>query len=218
MGHDRRTPWRSLPVLGVGIAVLVARRDLLVRGIRWVDRHGGLASHHGEQAYAGATRLFGGLHRRVAADAVSTGANVILDIGAGPGDVLEELRRLAPDTSLIGVEPSERMRAIAVSRGIHEVAGRAERLPVPDQSVDLVLSTLSSHHWDDPAAAFAEMGRVLGEGGEARIYDLRFAGFGPDEARGIAASVGLNRDSVNHRVVDERVFGLRPYSLITIAR
>ena len=212
------TPWRFLPVVGVGIALLVARRDLLVRGIRWVDQQGGLASHHGEQAYAGVTRLFGGLHRRVAADAALAGASVILDIGAGPGDVLQELRRLAPDASLIGVEPSERMRAIADSRGIREVAGRAERLPVPDQSVDLVLSTLSSHHWDDPAAAFAEMGRVLGEGGEARIYDLRFAGFGPGEARRLAACAGLKPDSVTHRVVDERVFGLRPYSLITIKR
>lgn len=207
---------RLLLVLTVTVVALVARRGVLVRAVRWLDRRGGWASRRGERVYAGATRLFGGLHRRVAADAAETGATWIVDIGPGPGDLLVELRRLSPDASLTGVEPSAQMRAIAASRDIVEVEGRAEHLPLADESVDLLLSTLSSHHWDDAAAAFAEIGRVLRPGGEARIYDLRFAGFGPDEARRLAASAGLEPDSVHHRVLDERLLGLRPYSLITI--
>ncbi|HKQ18059.1 MAG TPA: methyltransferase domain-containing protein, partial [Solirubrobacterales bacterium] len=42
-----------------------------------------------------------------------------------------------------------------------------------DGSFDVVVSTLSLHHWSDPAAVFAEIGRVLRPGGVALVYDLR---------------------------------------------
>ena len=48
-------------------------------------------------------------------------------------------------------------------------------LPFADNSVDLVVSTLSLHHWDDPAAGLNEIVRVLGPGGQAWIYDFRTA-------------------------------------------
>ncbi|HEY3336323.1 MAG TPA: class I SAM-dependent methyltransferase [Candidatus Limnocylindrales bacterium] len=207
---------RLVVPFGLATLVLVVRRDLIVRVVRWLDRRGGITSRRGEDAYAAASGLFAGIHHRVVADAATRGALSIVDIGAGPGDVLEELRRRDRGASLTGVEPSERMRSIAAARGIAEVDGRAEHLPLADDSVDLVLSTLSSHHWDDSAAAFAEIARVLRPGGEARIYDVRFAGFGPDEVRRIARDAGLEPASVRHEVLDERLFGLRPYSLITI--
>jgi SAM-dependent methyltransferase len=206
----------ALCALSLLVLALVVRRGLAVRAIRLLDRRGGFASRYAERAYAAATGIFGGVHRRVAADAAATGARSIVDIGAGPGNVLAELHRLDPGASLTGVDPSERMRCMAAARGITEVEGRAERLPLDDRSVDLVLSTFSSHHWDDPTAAFAEIARVLQPGGEARIYDLRFAGFGPDEARHIARDAGLDPSRVQHEVLDERLLGLRPYSLITI--
>lgn len=208
---------RLVALLGLAALGVVVRRDLVVRVIRWLDRRGGITSRRGEEAYASATGLFAGVHRRVAADAAARGALSIVDIGAGPGDVLEELRRLDPGAMLTGIDPSERMRSIAAARGIAEVDGRAEHLPLADDSVDLVLSTLSSHHWDDPTAAFAEILRVLRPGGEARLYDVRFAGFGPQEARHIARDAGLDPSRVHHEVLDERLFGLRPYSLITIS-
>jgi SAM-dependent methyltransferase len=196
--------------------LLVVRRDIVVRAIRWLDRRGGITSRRGEEAYAAAAGMFAGVHERAAADAARSSAHRIVDIGAGPGNLLEELGRLRPDASLTGVDPSARMRAIAAARGIAEVDGRAEHLPFADDSVDLVLSTLSSHHWDDSAAAFAEIARVLRPGGEARLYDVRFAGFGPREARQFARDAGLDPSRVHHEVLDERLFGLRPYSLITI--
>ena len=87
--------------------------------------------------------------------------------------------------------------------------------PTPG-TVDLVLSTLSSHHWDDIDRAFAEIRRVLRAGGEARIYDLRFAGYGPTEARRAADGAGIDPNAVSHTVLDQRILGLRPYALITI--
>ena len=49
----------------------------------------------------------------------------------------------------------------------------AEDLSFPDASFDVVVSTLSAHHWADPARAFAAQARVLRPGGQLRVYDLR---------------------------------------------
>lgn len=206
-------------LLGSAIAALAVRRDLVVRAIRALDRRGGLSSRRAERAYGAMSRVFSGLHRRVALDAASmpgAGTATIIDLGSGPGDLLAELRELTPEATLIGVEPSAEMRGIAAARGIASVDGRAEQIPAPDASADLVVSTLSSHHWEDAAAAFAEIRRVLRPGGEARIYDVRFAGYGPGEARTLARRAGLEEGSVQHEVLGERVLGLRPYALITL--
>ena len=46
-------------------------------------------------------------------------------------------------------------------------------LPFPDASLDLVVSTLSLHHWDDPGSIFDEIARVLRPGGAFLLFDLR---------------------------------------------
>jgi SAM-dependent methyltransferase len=46
-------------------------------------------------------------------------------------------------------------------------------LAFPDGSFDLVVSTLSMHHWADPTAGLTEIGRVLRPGARALIWDLR---------------------------------------------
>jgi ubiquinone/menaquinone biosynthesis C-methylase UbiE len=210
---------RVIAILVVAAGTLTIRRDLVVRAIRAVDRRGGLFTCGAQHAYAAISTVFAGLHRRAAADAASSVGSspaTILDLGSGPGDLLARLRDEAPAATLIGVEPSDDMRTISAARGITTVDGRAEQLPFADSSADLILSTLSAHHWDDAAAAFAEIRRVLRPGGEARIYDVRFAGFGPKEAAALARSAGIDPSSVTHRVLDERLFGLRPYSLITL--
>jgi ubiquinone/menaquinone biosynthesis C-methylase UbiE len=53
--------------------------------------------------------------------------------------------------------------------------GDVAALPFAHNSVDLVVSTLSLHHWDDPAAGLNEIVRVLAPGGQAWIYDFRTA-------------------------------------------
>jgi ubiquinone/menaquinone biosynthesis C-methylase UbiE len=46
-------------------------------------------------------------------------------------------------------------------------------LAFPDRSFDLVVSTLSMHHWADPTAGLAEIGRVLRPGGLVLVWDFR---------------------------------------------
>lgn len=107
----------------------------------------------------------------------------VLDVGTGPGVLLAELARLRPDLQLTGVDLSPDMITAAeqnlapYGQRAAAIVGDVTNLPLADRSVDLIVSSFSSHHWDEPAAAVAELARVLRPGGRAYIYDLRFAPF-----------------------------------------
>lgn len=194
-------------------------RGAIVRVIRALDRRGGLSSRRAERAYARSARLFRGLHARVLAetvDLVGDRAATVVDIGSGPGDVPVALGVRLPAARIVGIEPSRAMRELSLARGVIAIDGRAEAIPIDSGSADLVISTLSSHHWDDPVTAFREIERVLGPGGQARIYDVRFAGYSAPEAKAIAAAAGLAPERIDHRVLDERLLGLRIYARTTI--
>ena len=51
--------------------------------------------------------------------------------------------------------------------------GDVQRIPFPDASLDLVVSTLSLHHWSDPLPVLDEVARVVRPGGSFLIFDLR---------------------------------------------
>jgi ubiquinone/menaquinone biosynthesis C-methylase UbiE len=129
--------------------------------------------------------LLRGLYRRVAAEvaaAVPSGA-AVLDAGAGTGRLLVALARRRPDLELTGVD----LEADMIARAEHNAAaaGLADRialqvgdvadLPYPDDSFDLVVSTLSMHHWAVVEPAVEELARVLRPGGRLWIYDFRLA-------------------------------------------
>ena len=103
------------------------------------------------------------------------------DLGCGPGYLAIELARSAPGLRVTGVDLSDAMltQAIANARlaGVaHQTdfrTGDVAALPFPDASLDLVVSTLSLHHWDDPRPVFDEIARVLRPGGAFMIFDLR---------------------------------------------
>lgn len=97
----------------------------------------------------------------------------ILDIGCGTGRLLRKAGARWPAARLIGVDPAENMVDVArrlLSTATFQV-GQAESLPLPDASVDLVLSTFSFHHWNDQAAGLREIARVLQPGGHFVLAD-----------------------------------------------
>ena len=112
-----------------------------------------------------ARRLLRGVYRRLATDVASStphGATV-LDVGTGPGVLLAELAKHRPDVVLIGVDLSADMVA-AAARNLAPFGGQASveqgdvaELPFADGSVDVVVSSLSLHHWDRPAEAIREL-------------------------------------------------------------
>jgi ubiquinone/menaquinone biosynthesis C-methylase UbiE len=56
-------------------------------------------------------------------------------------------------------------------------AAPAEAIPLPDESVDLALSSLSFHHWTDQAKGLREIGRVLRPGGWFCLTDQTMPGW-----------------------------------------
>ncbi|MFJ6673441.1 class I SAM-dependent methyltransferase [Actinosynnema sp. NPDC091369] len=130
-----------------------------------------------------ATRLLGGFHRRVVADVaeVAEPEAVVLDVSTGPGRLVHELAARRADLVLCGVDLSADMVAIAraaaarrASRVTFQVAD-VTALPQRNDSVDVVVSTLSMHEWPDRRRAVAELRRVLRPGGVLLVYDFRFA-------------------------------------------
>jgi SAM-dependent methyltransferase len=97
---------------------------------------------------------------------------LVLDLGAGTG----QLTRVLDDVDVVAVEPDERMREVLRARSPRARVrdGVAERIPLPDASVDAVVVG-SAWHWFDPARALAEVARVVRDGGR-----LGVAGLSPD--------------------------------------
>ncbi len=122
------------------------------------------------------------LYRRVVTDVTKVAlpaGSVVLDVGTGPGRVARLIAGACPKVEVEGVDLSPEMiaratsTALTTSASVHFQVGDVVTLPFADGSVDLVVSTLSLHHWDDPAAGLDEIVRVLAPGGQAWIYDFR---------------------------------------------
>jgi ubiquinone/menaquinone biosynthesis C-methylase UbiE len=97
------------------------------------------------------------------------------DIGAGTGFVTEGL--LQRGAAVIAVDQSQAMLAVLAEKlgaaGQLECrTGQAEALPVESGSMDAVFANMFLHHVEDPAAAIAEMTRLLKPGGRLVITDL----------------------------------------------
>jgi ubiquinone/menaquinone biosynthesis C-methylase UbiE len=119
------------------------------------------------------TRLVVDLARVVPGDRV-------VDVGCGPGLFLKEAAERG--ATAVGVDPSARMRGLAVRRipaglrpAVTVVDGAAEHLPLEDGSATVAWAVASFHHWSDPDAGLAEVHRVLAPAGRLLIAE-RLAG------------------------------------------
>lgn len=116
-----------------------------------------LGAHHSRLVDARKQELLGALRGRV------------LEIGPGGGVNFEFYA--ASGVEWVGVEPNpfahDRLRAAAASHGVAAslLDGTAESIPLPDESVDAVVSTLVLCSVSDQAAALAEIRRILRPGG-----------------------------------------------------
>ena len=191
----------------------------MVHGHRRIRRHfmnedGSMTGRSGdpEHYHRFAGRLERPLLGRVAADVAAlrlpAGAQV-LDVGTGPGRLPVEIARRCPEIWVTGLDVSARMveaahAAIEPGQQVIAEVGDVGALPYREGSIDLVVSTLSQHHWPDLAAATRELARVLAPGGRIWIYDLRPALRG---AR-VAAAVAFPEAAVRVEPVRAGLFGL----------
>ena len=157
------------------------------------------------------SRMYRGVSNDVVAELAARGRSrraTILDLGCGPGDLALELAHRLRDARIVGLDLSPSMLQLAARHATTDgrlrfVVGNATALPFSDGTVDLVVSTLSLHHWSDPAAVFYEIARVLKSGGVALIYDIGLLSATPNQVATFAAEAGLGEDEL----VRERVKG-----------
>jgi arsenite methyltransferase len=118
----------------------------------------------------------------------------VLDIGCGAGtDLLLAARRVGPSGHAIGIDMTETMRdrarASAVAAGLTNVEvhrADATTLPLPDASVDVIISNGVLNLVPEKDKAFAEIRRVLRPGGRLQLADIVLdAELGEDVRRNI---------------------------------
>ena len=108
----------------------------------------------------------------------------VLEVGCGPGHLSVRLARdydlnvtgLDLDADMIERARLNAARELVKGHAPEFIVGDVAALPFPDASFDLVVSTMSMHHWDDPSAGLADIARVLRPGGRALIWDLKPGG------------------------------------------
>ena len=117
-----------------------------------------------------------------AAHAPSRRPLTVLDLGSGTGRFTPALAETFGGEAF-GVEPSAGMRAQAETSSSHPrvryLDGRAEAIPLPDCSCDLVLAFVSFHHVQDRTAGAGEIARVLSPDGRL-LFRSTFSDHMPD--------------------------------------
>ena len=105
--------------------------------------------------------------------AAPTGGDRMLDLGCGTGSAA--LLGAERGATVTGVDPAERLLSVAAAeasdRGLDArfLVGHAAELPMPDDSVDVVVSVFGVIFAPDAEAAAAEIDRVIAPGGRAVI-------------------------------------------------
>ena len=104
----------------------------------------------------------------------------VLDLGSGGGiDVILSAKRVGPTGTAYGLDMTDEMLALARQNAhaagtanVHFLKGIIEEIPLPADSVDVVISNCVINLSTDKAAVLTEIARVLKPGGRVGVSDI----------------------------------------------
>jgi malonyl-CoA O-methyltransferase len=114
-------------------------------------------------------------------DVISGESSVILDLGAGTGLLSKQLSKRFPDSQLICLDFAQ--ASLNYNPSSNKICADAYQLPLADNSVDMVISSLMMQWCPDLKQLFSEIHRVLKNNGL-----ILFSTFGPDTLKELKKS------------------------------
>jgi len=138
----------------------------------------------------------------------------VLDLGSGGGiDVLLSAQRVGPGGKAYGLDMTGEMLELArrnqreaAVENVEFLKGELEAIPLPDNSVDVIISNCVINLSSDKSKALAEAYRVLRPGGRFAVSDVVVRGEVPDEIRrSVALWIGCVAGAMQETEYRERL-------------
>ncbi|OGG04389.1 hypothetical protein A2Z33_04430 [Candidatus Gottesmanbacteria bacterium RBG_16_52_11] len=94
---------------------------------------------------------------------------VLLEVGANQGEFLDKAAEILGKDHCIGLDVNEAALAVAAEKGFATINADARRIPLPENSVDIITCEHTAEHIPDVQDFYREANRILKPGGELHV-------------------------------------------------